>query len=255
MNAVHGYTELAVDSPPPATPSLAGGPPLLLHCVWSLQSAGEHERRITPDGCVDVMWGPRAFWIAGPDTRAQLNSTRGGLIVGVRFAPGAAPAALGVPAVELRDARVSLDEVLPEAAELQERVAEALDARGVGVAQRVLARALVARAAERVDEPLLHAARMLSRGAEVSRTAGELGLSERQLHRRSRTAFGYGPKVLQRILRFQRTVRLARGGLAFADVAYDCGYADQAHLAREVRELAGVPLTELLAPADRELAA
>lgn len=237
-----GYTEVAVDSP-------------LVRCVWSLRADGEHERLITPDGCVDVMWGPRSFWVAGPDTRAQLNSTRGGLIVGVRFSPGAAPAALGVPADELRDARVPLDAVLPQAAELQERVGDALDGGGVGAAQRVLTQSLLTGAEERADAPLLHAARLLARGVTVSSTADELGLSERQLHRRSRTAYGYSAKVLQRVLRFQRAVRLARDGEGFAEVAYSCGYADQAHLAREVRQFAGVPLTALVGSAVRALAA
>jgi AraC-like DNA-binding protein len=52
--------------------------------------------------------------------------------------------------------------------------------------------------------------------------------------------------VLQRVLRFDRAVRMARRGTELASVAYETGYADQAHLAREVRALAGVPMTTLL---------
>ncbi|MGB3055197.1 MAG: helix-turn-helix domain-containing protein, partial [Acidimicrobiales bacterium] len=66
-----------------------------------------------------------------------------------------------------------------------------------------------------------------------------------QLHRRSLIAFGYGPKVLARILRLQRALALARDGSSFAAAAVDSGYTDQAHLAREVRALAGAPLTQL----------
>lgn len=242
MGAVDGYSERAAASP-------------LLTCVWSLSSSGPHERRITPDGCVDVMWGPESFWVAGPDTRAQLNSTRGELIVGVRFAPGAAPAALGVPAQELRDARVPLDAVLPHARLLAERVGAAVEGRGVVAAQQVLADALTSGAGERVDAQLMRARALLQRGVSVSRTAQQLGLSERQLHRRSLAGFGYSAKTLQRVLRFRRALTMARGGEAFAEVAYACGYADQAHLAREVRELAGVPLGELVSPVARRPAA
>jgi AraC-like DNA-binding protein len=83
--------------------------------------------------------------------------------------------------------------------------------------------------------------------AGIAELAERLGLTERGLHRRAVGAFGYRPKLLHRVLRFRRAVRLARSGLAFATVAADAGYADQAHLAREVRELAGVPLGVLLA--------
>ncbi|NUT47284.1 MAG: helix-turn-helix domain-containing protein, partial [Saccharothrix sp.] len=82
----------------------------------------------------------------------------------------------------------------------------------------------------------------------VGELARALGLSTRQLHRRSLAAFGYGPKVLHRVLRFDRAVGLARTGVPFADVAHRAGYADQAHLSREVRDLAGVPLGQLIRP-------
>ncbi|HEY3687748.1 MAG TPA: helix-turn-helix transcriptional regulator [Streptosporangiaceae bacterium] len=81
----------------------------------------------------------------------------------------------------------------------------------------------------------------------VAGVADVLGLSERQLRRRCLTAFGYGPKTLQRVVRFQRALRAAREpGADLAGVAYRFGYADQAHLSRDVRALAGVPLTTLI---------
>ncbi|WP_143615380.1 helix-turn-helix domain-containing protein, partial [Streptomyces sparsogenes] len=67
------------------------------------------------------------------------------------------------------------------------------------------------------------------------------------LHRRSLAAFGYGPKTLARVLRLNRALDAARAGTAFAEVAALAGYADQAHLAREVKALTGVPLGRLLA--------
>lgn len=62
----------------------------------------------------------------------------------------------------------------------------------------------------------------------------------------ARDAFGYGPSVLRRVLRFRMALRLAARGTPFATVAARAGYADQAHLAREVRALAGVPLGRLI---------
>lgn len=72
--------------------------------------------------------------------------------------------------------------------------------------------------------------------------ADRLGLSQRQLHRRCLPLLGYGPRHLSRVLRLQRALA-APGSLA--EVAHACGYADQAHLSREVRDLTGTTPTAL----------
>ncbi|MBN6056228.1 helix-turn-helix domain-containing protein [Nonomuraea sp. RK-328] len=86
----------------------------------------------------------------------------------------------------------------------------------------------------------------LRSGLSVRQAAWELGFSERQLHRRSVAGFGYPPKTLQRVVRFQRALRLARSGVALAEVAAASGYADQAHLSHDVKRLSGLPLSRLL---------
>jgi AraC-like DNA-binding protein len=73
----------------------------------------------------------------------------------------------------------------------------------------------------------------------VGPLAAEVGWSRRHLAARWRRDVGLGPKAVARVLRFQRAVRLLREGRDLADVAYDCGYADQPHLNREFRALGG----------------
>lgn len=63
--------------------------------------------------------------------------------------------------------------------------------------------------------------------------------------------YGYGPATLRRILRFRRAVELIHTGMDTSAVAAHAGYADQPHLYREVRELAGVPLRQLSSAANR----
>jgi AraC-like DNA-binding protein len=72
----------------------------------------------------------------------------------------------------------------------------------------------------------------------VGLVAAELGMSARQLQRRVSDAVGYGPKMLQRVLRFQRLQALEPAPLA--ELALDAGYADQAHMTAEVTSLAGI---------------
>ena len=76
----------------------------------------------------------------------------------------------------------------------------------------------------------------------VRQLAIELGTSERSLRRRCHELFGYGPKTFARILRFQRFIARvhARTRLPLSTLATACGYADQAHLSREVRRLTGL---------------
>jgi len=51
--------------------------------------------------------------------------------------------------------------------------------------------------------------------------------------------------MLERVLRFQRARRIARGTTSLALVAALAGYADQAHLSRECRGLAGTTPSDL----------
>jgi len=210
---------------------------------------GSPPLRVVPDGSADIIWRDDgrsvSTFTAGPDTEAQLASlAEGSRIVGIRFAPGAADAVLGVPLDALRDQRVPLVELWGDVAdELAERVA--LSDRP----EMALAAAVQERITEAPDPTVAAIARQLEFAAGpgvVSGVADDVGVSERQLQRRCRTAFGYGPKTLHRVLRFQRALRLARGGGRLADVAAVVGYADQAHMARDTRRLAGVPLTDLL---------
>ncbi|GAA0378037.1 AraC family transcriptional regulator [Acrocarpospora corrugata] len=211
--------------------------------LWQTSGVSEQaERRVLPDGCMDLLWTEGGLLVAGPDDEAFVTPVRAGVaFTGLRFAPGTAPALLGVPAAELRNLRVPLADLWPAAVvlRLSDRVRRA----------ESIAAGLEELAGEHLNgvDPLVHeVAALLDAGAGVAATAAAVGLGERRLHRLSLTAFGYGPKTLARILRLGRALELARTGRPFADVAAATGYADQAHLAREVRALAGVPLGDLV---------
>jgi AraC-like DNA-binding protein len=219
----------------PAPARLAG----VVACLWSHDVYAAREQRVLPDGCLDLIWMDGAVHIAGPDTRAFLSTlNKGPTLTGLRFRPGTAPGVLGVPAYPLLDQRVRLDDLWPGET-LTSRIESANDP------ATVLAAAVASRATE-PDRALSAVLARLREGSSVRTTADALGWTERALHRRCRDAFGYGPSVLRRILRFRTALRLAVRGVPFAVTAARTGYADQAHLAREVRALAGVPLGQLL---------
>ncbi|MGJ5892063.1 helix-turn-helix domain-containing protein [Streptomyces niveiscabiei] len=196
---------------------------------------------VLPDGCMDLLWTEGRLLVAGPDTHAYVPGGPSAVWAGVRFYPGTAPALLGVPAHELRDRRVELADLWPasEVRRLAARVASAPDP-ATGLEELALERAAPP------DELLSHLVKALDAGRPVAATADELGIGARQLHRRALWAFGYGPKTLARILRLQRALGLLRGGVPPAETAARAGYADQAHLSREVRELTGATPTRLM---------
>jgi AraC-like DNA-binding protein len=211
-------------------------PSPLASCTWEQWADAPHQQRIVPDACVDLIWSGDKLTIAGPDTRARVESlTAGTRIVGVRLHPGAAGAVLGMPASELCDNAPDATNVLGRdaAAALLEALASDPDPHAL------LLRAIEVRGVDAADPLIVAAIRALGRPrARVAAVADELGLSARQLQRRIGEAVGYGPKTLQRVLRFRRLQALPRAPLA--ELALDAGYADQAHMTAEVTDLAGI---------------
>ncbi|HMH92137.1 MAG TPA: AraC family transcriptional regulator [Streptosporangiaceae bacterium] len=212
--------------------------------LWERSTAPAATRtRILPDGCLDLIWDGGELLVAGPDAAARWHdSPAGSTYTGLRFHRGLGPALLRLQASELLDLSPGLAQVWPDAAArpLAERVA------------RDPAGGLLAWLADAVRDspadplgPRVHA--LARQATPVAQMADQLGLSARQLHRRCLPVFGYGPRRLSRILRMTRALDRARAGLPLAEVAAVCGYADQAHLTRELAALGGAPPTSLLA--------
>jgi AraC-like DNA-binding protein len=205
-------------------------------CLWERESAEDHAQRVVPDACVDLIWlAGGDLVIAGADTGARsVEVAARARSSGVRLRPGAAGAVLGLPASELRDRQVPVSQVWGErGARLREAVAGAPPARRL----QLLADAVARRGAAPDALVLAAALRLAAPGARVADVAAELGISERQLHRRTLAAVGYGPKMLARVARLHRLVALGDDPLPLR--ALEAGYSSQAHMNDEVRRLTG----------------
>jgi AraC-like DNA-binding protein len=233
-----GYTEW------PAPPGLRHA----IACLWAqVTPDGGCDRvgLVLPDACSDLIWEPgRGAYVAGPDTGPVRTVMKAGtIIIGVRFRPSAGGPSLGVPLGELRDHRVDLEDLRRRDAR---RLPGTLDPDTAVIRALELAAALVADGDP--DPAAAQAAVLLADPrARAEDVAAEVGLSMRQLRRRCHAVVGYGPKTLQRVLRFRRFVSRIDAGLPSGQAAYDlaalaaqAGYADQAHLTRECRALAGL---------------
>jgi len=213
--------------------------------VWINELHGPTSIDIVPDGCIDIYW-------TGAGLQVTIPGAAG--LAGVRFRPGVAGRWLGVSASELVDRHQPLEEIWGRRAidELSGRLANA----GSGTAAAtVLEHALIERLPRVAPaDPVVEVtAAAIGRGGQAAKSVvrdliAEFGWSERTLRRHCHDAFGYGPKTLERILRFQRFLRrLPAARAPLAVLAIEAGYADQAHLAREARRLSGQSPSELLA--------
>ena len=233
-----------------------------VECFWTLEgdgpSIGGAPERILPDGCVELILNfgdrfsqhdnnrrelqPRHF-LVGQMSGPILISPNGAVeLLGIRFHPGGTAPFLRIPMSELRDRIADLGSLSSEL----ERELVSLSQELPLLADRIAAveAALMARLHRAsYESPATHlAARIVDSAGRISidQLAADAGISSRQLERRFMREIGVGPKLLGRIVRFQQVFRaVERSDSAWASIAVECGYYDQAHLIRDFNQFAG----------------
>jgi AraC-like DNA-binding protein len=242
-------------------------PPIALRehvlCFWtqSIQHSNKvYAHRVLPDACLDLVFfqgQPPA--VIGPWTESFIAQLAPGTrITGVRFHPGKAAAILGLPASELINQEAALGDLWKVA--LREPFAR-IDELSSFRSRRFMLEAALLRHLRNVtpaDSAVSASIRWLARNprARIEEISQLAGISGRQMQRRFSAAVGYGPKMFQSVLRFQRLLHLASRGAGecgLADLAARSGYADQSHMNREVRRFAAKSPSELLASAGSTL--
>jgi AraC-like DNA-binding protein len=204
-------------------------------CLWENDVVRDRPQLVIPDGGVELVWlGDEGLQVVGADTGPHTVAPVGSTVTGIRLRPGAAGSVLGIPASEIRDRRVDLSLLWGDDATLtSELMSGASPAHRLGLlTQEVLRRRAVP------DPLVVAAAGALSQpSARVGEVAADLGVSDRQLRRRTLAAIGYGPKTLARVARLRRLISLDGEDLAVRAVL--AGYASQAHMTEDVRRLTG----------------
>ena len=232
-------------------------------CFWSqtitgLQGAYEH--RVLPDGCIDIVFiNDEPPTVVGPWTVSFVARLAVGTgITGARLHPGRASSFLGIPASELLNQTTPIAAV--KGAVQRMRVEKVIEQPDAPSRRSALAQVLFASIGHTLpfDQAISASIQWLSRHPKgsIRQLSHAVGISERQLHRRFSAAIGYGPKTFQSVLRFQRLLKIARETgpeHSLADLAVHTGYADQAHMTRDVHRLANLRPTELLRTAESTL--
>ena len=212
-----------------------------------------------PDGCFDLLAVDDELpYLMGAETvRADHVVPGGTTIVGVRLRPGVGARLFGADASRLVDDGAFLHE-LGRSPRTARRVAPTLAP--AADAYRPLIEALLPYVvAAAPNDGVAAGVDWLARhpAGTVDELCARLGWSPREVRRRFTAALGFGPKVMQRMLRLQRALAHARHALAaesLSRVAAAAGYADQAHMTREFRALTRTtPAALLRGPFDATL--
>ena len=159
-----------------------------------------------------------------------------------------------LPLSELRDRALPFADLLPEQRALCAELAElpSWDARFDRVEAFLRARLHDAPAADPIVSWTLQRLAAAHGQADLGALVGELGYSHKHLIARFHDQVGVPPKLWARLLRFERLRKeLTRRRMrSWAELAVTCGYYDQAHLARDVRQFTGGPPSALLQPGE-----
>ena len=237
--------------PPPALAEWVKG-------IWCAQGTREEfaaPEPIVPDGCVEIVFnladrfadrrGPQPLdLIAGQMTGPVTAVATGDVdLVGVRFRPGRAGAALRTPMWEVRDRLIEASSLIRGAAHLVEELRDIPRGRRIAHLSAALARRFESRhmpSTAVID----HALALIEtrRGiVGIDRVARTVGITRRHLERRFKDEVGLGAKQIARIMRVHAALALIgqQPLLSGAEISARCGYADQAHLIRECRALTG----------------
>lgn len=238
--------------------SNASGPSAaFVQAFW--QSTGVYpegwSHRVLPDACADFIFNMSdpacptrdCATMVGTMTHAIVVPSRGRRdVFGIRFRPGAAWLLYRAPMRALCDGQAALDDVVPGASHLAERLAEIADFK----ARIALTQAWIeARLAQRgIDHEKQHTvaainARLESGARGIAVTT--LDWNERKLQRFFEAAYGISPATMRSFWRFEhlRRALLRTPEASLAALALDHGYADQPHMTREFQRFAGLTIT------------
>jgi AraC-like DNA-binding protein len=219
-----------------------------IECFWSHESTERLPNfRVLPDGCSDIIFERPAgsyggLTIVGTMTRASVLRLRPRQTTfGVRFHPGMGVRFLRVPAPEIVNQSMALNDSWNSlrTRQLHERLDESRSANDcIRAIEAALGEPLELDAAEKALAWLVE-----NRGqVPMDELADAASLSPRQFRRTCLERTGLSPKRLARVLRFRHALWHGRPDRQrdWTDVALECGYYDQAHFINDFREFSGL---------------
>ena len=233
-----------------------------VECFWTQANSATRSvfmppvYRVLPDGCSDIVlaYGGQGdvrngdvdgLVAVGTMTRPLVFAGHNArLYAGVRFRPGCAFEALGVPAEALTDQQVPLGAVLREGAIEAERVLdhrtddERLDALVALVRRRLTGASPPPRRLQRAVRRIVLAGGNL----RIDALAAEIGFSRQHLAREFARHAGITPKTFARVTRVRAAIQRAEAARDpdWSEIAHELGYYDQPHFIDDFKSIVGL---------------
>ena len=222
-------TAFTIKVPPSTAPYFVVQYRTLTHCRWQL-GGNTYDHKNYGHVLTQTQSGTFAIRPRGP-----LG------VITVRLKPEAASRLARAPMQELMNVKIGLRNLFKDhdVALLEERVMEAgSSSERIACVESFLFQNL---RQDREDPVFCRASSWLRRnpGLRMRKLASLLGISERQLSRGFRATHGTSPKQYARVARIEKVVAARKSGLGWADVAYACGFVDQAHLIHDFGTIVG----------------
>jgi AraC-like DNA-binding protein len=170
-------------------------------------------------------------------------------VIGAHFKPGGSTALFTLPAGELHNQIISLEELWKQGAtELRDRLLEepTVETRFLRLEQFLLSMMQPPDRHPVVDFALREFER--SPVSPVSTVTDQIGFSTRHFNQLFRDQVGLTPKLYCRVRRLQKVLNLInrKAQIDWMDIAFTCGYFDQAHLIHDFRTFADCTPTEYM---------
>lgn len=226
--------------------------------------APEHAReKILPDGAIELLIDMeespkklyagesddyvtfRGSWISGERKEYVIVEANCPSLMCVRFYPGGAWPFCSFPLSELTDRVIDLDTVWgTRVHELRERlVSEPSIPQKFAILEAfLLERGRDGLGGDRTTSYLLHRIKSSPHLISIVDLADEVGHTHKHVIDRFNRHVGITPKILARILKFQRVLQSVenRTIVNWASVAQTCGYYDQSHFIKDFKAFSGV---------------
>ena len=234
-------TALTIKVPPSTAPYFVVQYRTLTYCRWQL-GAESYDHKNYGHVLTQTQRGTFAIRPGGP-----LG------VITVRLKPEGASRLARASIHELTNVKVGLRNIFKDRdiALLEERVMEsASSSERIACVESFLLQKL---RQDREDPVFSQASSWLRRdpGLRMRKLASLLDISERHLTRGFRATFGTSPKQYARLARIEKVIAARKRGLGWAEVAYACGFTDQAHLIHDFGTIVGGTPAEFFGTAPR----